>query len=244
MKKIWILTLFPSFIKEFMSVGVIGQALTGKRGPGLEINVVDIREYGLGNYKAVDDTPYGGGPGMIMRADCLKETLFKGVVIPGKYDQENLLDLHVIYTSARGTKWKNSEVKIMAKKIENMSGPDLVFICGRYEGIDERFIAKYVNEEICLGEFILSGGELAVLSILDSSLRYVDGILGNKLSYSNDSFENGLLEYPQYTRPAIFEGAHVPEVLTSGHHKKIDEFNQQESLRVTNEFRPDILEKD
>ena len=131
-------------------------------------------------------------------------------------------------------------VKTYAHLIEDHHEKDIVFICGRYEGLDERFIEHYVDEQICLGDFVLSGGELAVMTILDSSLRHVKGILGNQQSYEDDSFEGHLLEHSQYTKPQVFEGVKVPEVLLSGHHQKIKEHQLAEAEQMTEKFRPDI----
>ena len=240
-RRIWILTLFPEYFKPFLECGISGSAFRGERSEGIkfELHFVNIRDYSTTNYKSVDDTPYGGGPGMIMRGDILRDALVKGVVEQGEY--QGLQDLHVIYASPRGRPWSN----VVAREfgIRTLSHPtkDVVFICGRYEGVDERFLEKYVNEYYSLGDFVLTGGEIAVMAILDSAIRFVPGILGNKLSSEYDSFEDGLLEYPQYTRPADFEGLHVPEVLLSGHHKKIQEWQLEEKKKMTKKWRKDLL---
>jgi tRNA (guanine37-N1)-methyltransferase len=242
-RKIWILTLFPEFFKPLLECGIAGSAFRGERSERIkfEIEFVNIRDYSTTKYKSVDDSPYGGGPGMVMRADILRDALLKGVVEKGQYQDQS--ELHVIYTSPRGKVWNNRVARDFGTSV--LSGEkDLVFICGRYEGVDERFLEKYVNDYYSLGDFVLTGGELAVMSILDSAVRFVPGILGNKLSSEYDSFEDGLIEYPQYTKPAEFEGMEVPEVLMNGHHKKIEEWQKKEKQRMTKKFRPDLLPED
>jgi tRNA (guanine37-N1)-methyltransferase len=241
-KKIWILTLFPEYFLPLTECGISGQALRGERSgesEGFEVHCINIRDFSKTKYKSVDDTPYGGGPGMVMKADVLRDALVLGVKEAHGY--ESLEDLWVVYTSPRGKVWNHKAARDFAlTKLSNTS-KDLVFISGRYEGIDERFLEKYVNEFISIGDFVLTGGEIAIMTILDSAIRFVPGILGNKLSSEHDSFEDGLIEYPQYTRPVDFEGMMVPEILQSGHHKKIEEWQMSEKLRLTKKFRPDLL---
>jgi len=243
-KKIWILTLFPEYFTPLIQCGITGQALRGERsedGFGFEVELVNIRDFSKNKYKSVDDTPYGGGPGMVMRADILKDALIQGVLEKGEY---TFLDkLWVIYTSPRGKVWNNRVARDFAVQNLASTDKDLVFICGRYEGVDERFLEKYVNEFYSIGDFVLTGGEIAVMTMIDSAIRFVPGILGNKLSSLNDSFEDGLIEYPQYTRPADFEGMSVPEILQSGHHKKIEEWQMNEKKRLTEKHRPDLLKR-
>lgn len=241
LRKIWILTLFPEYFKPLLECGISGSAFRGERSENIkfEIQFVNIRDYSMTKYKSVDDTPYGGGPGMVMRADILKDALVKGVVEKGGY--ESLNELQVIYTSPRGKVWNNKVAREFGTEVLGHETKDVVFICGRYEGVDERFLQKYVNEYYSLGDFVLTGGELAVMTMLDSAVRFVPGILGNKLSSEYDSFEDGLIEYPQYTKPQEFEGMTVPEVLMSGHHKKIQEWQRQEQIAMTKKHRPDLL---
>jgi tRNA (guanine37-N1)-methyltransferase len=193
----------------------------------------------VGNYKAVDDTPYGGGPGMVMRPDVLANAFQEGVMIPGGYTDKS--QLTVIYTSPRGVPWNNQVAREFGT--QTMTDKDLVFICGRYEGIDERFLDQYVNLSFSLGDYVLTGGELAVMTMLDSAVRFVPGILGNKSSASEDSFEDGLLECPQYTKPREFEGLEVPEVLANGHHAKIKIWQQEQKEQTTKRLRPDLWAK-
>lgn len=239
-RKIWILTLFPEYFKPLLECGISGSAFRGERSEvtKFEVKFVNIRDYSTTRYKSVDDTPYGGGPGMVMRADILRDALVKGVVEAGGYTDVSAL--HVIYTSPRGKVWNNRVAREFGTNILG-GDKDLVFICGRYEGVDERFLEKYVNEFYSLGDFVLTGGELAVMTMLDSAVRFVPGILGNKLSSEYDSFEDGLIEYPQYTKPQEFEGMGIPDVLMSGHHKKIEEWQKEEKKRMTKKWRPDLL---
>jgi tRNA (guanine37-N1)-methyltransferase len=242
-KKIWILTLFPEFFEPLLSCGIAGQALRGERSSDefkLEVNFINIRDYSTTKYRSVDDSPYGGGPGMVMRADILRDALLKGVV--EKQGYESLENLHVIYTSPRGRVWNNQLAREFGTQVLSSSHKDIVFICGRYEGIDERFLEKYVDAFYSIGDFVLTGGEIAVMTILDSAVRFVPGILGNKLSSEADSFEDGLIEHPQYTKPQVFEGMEVPEVLLNGHHKKIQEWQKEEKIRLTQKHRPDLLD--
>lgn len=241
-KRIWILTLFPEYFEPLLKCGIAGSALRGERQEetfAFEVHCLQLRDFSKNKYKSVDDSPYGGGPGMIMRADVLSDAL-QGVVEKGNY--KSIEDLEVIYTSPRGKVWDNKEARDFGGTIL-LEGKDPVFICGRYEGIDERFIEKYVSRIYSLGDYVLTGGEIAVLAILDSAVRFVPGVLGNKVSANEDSFEDGLLECPQYTRPAEFEGMSVPEVLSGGNHKKIVEWQAEKKLELTRKLRPDLLKK-
>lgn len=242
-KRIWILTLFPEFFKPLLECGISGSAFRGERSESMkfEMKFVNIRDYSTTKYKSVDDSPFGGGPGMVMRADILRDALVKGVQEPGGY--ASLEDLHVVYTSPRGRVWNNKVAREFGTELLAHPTKDLVFICGRYEGIDERFLQKYVNDFYSIGDFVLTGGELAVMTMLDSAVRFVPGILGNKLSSEYDSFEDGLIEYPQYTKPQEFEGMGVPEVLLSGHHKKIEAWQRSQKQEMTEKLRPDLLQK-
>jgi tRNA (guanine37-N1)-methyltransferase len=239
--KIWVITLYPEFFTPFKNCGVVGQALSGERGSSkIEFHLVQLRDYALGNYKSVDDSPYGGGAGMIMRADILQRALLEGVVKSGGYESAN--DLTVVFPTPRGVVWNTKEAKKFTQE-HLLEKKDLVFIAGRYEGVDERFIEKYVDLEFSIGDYVLSGGELAIMSLLDSSLRFVPGVLGNATSLSEESFEDYLLECPQYTKPSEFEGMKVPEILLSGHHEKIQAYKLAEKKRLTQLKRPDLWQK-
>ncbi len=243
-KRIWIITLFPEFFDPLLKCGIAGSAFRGERSQAeltFEVICVNTRDYATTKYKSVDDSPYGGGPGMVMRADILRDALLKGVVEKGGYTSVD--DLTVVYTSPRGKVWNNLVAREFGSSVLSHPQKDVVFICGRYEGIDERFIENYVDEFFSIGDYVLTGGEIAVMAILDSAVRFVPGILGNKLSSVEDSFEDGLLEFPQYTKPREFEGLQVPEVLLEGHHKKILEWQKEQKLLMTKKHRPDLLPK-
>lgn len=243
MKKIWIITLFPNYFDSLVNFGITGSALRGERGSKIVFNTVQLRNYTPKDYKGVDDSPYGGGAGMVMRADVLKEAFLKGVVEAGEYGEDWREKLQVIFPGPRGKTWNNSYCKDFAKRYSEDGSKDLVFICGRYEGIDERFLNLYVDEQISLGDFILTGGEIAVMAIIDSSLRFFTGVLGNKESSEQESFQSNMLEHPQYTRPKVFDGFEVPEILLSGHHGNIEKYQREEAMRITKIHRPDLLEK-
>lgn len=243
MKKIWVITLFPSYFEALKTCGVVGQALAGKRGEAPRLEVIQLRDFTSQSYKGVDDNSYGGGPGMVIRPDVLKSALVEGVGREGKYITSEKSDsekkktlkekLHVVFTSPRGELWNNKLAKRFAfDYLGQQSSKDLVFICGRYEGIDQRFIDLYVDQEISLGNFVLSGGELAVMSIIDSAMRFIPEVLGNKESALDESFSGGHFEHPHYTRPQEFEGVMVPQVLTSGDHQKIKEWRQQHRRKI------------
>ncbi len=240
--KIWIITIFPEYFRPFLEVGVSANSLNGRNGLDFEVNLVPLGNYTFQKFKGIDDTPFGGGPGMIMRADVLKNALMLGVVGPGNYGENFKEKLHLIYTSPRGKMWNRDYCMEFSQRVwASDYKKDLVFICGRYEGIDERFIQKYIDEEISIGDFVLTGGEIAVLSILDSAIRYVPGVLGNVQSSQQDSFEDCLLENPQYTKPRLFEDLEVPEILLSGNHKKIAEYQQNEKISLTQKHRHDLF---
>jgi tRNA (guanine37-N1)-methyltransferase len=242
-KKIWVINSFPKLFDSYLDSGVAGQALRGERGVPFELHSVLLRDFCKKGFKGVDSAPFGGSEGMVIRPDVLKNALIEGVVKPGNYGEDFKDKLHIVFTSPRGKIWSNGYCKEFAARVwAEDSEKDLVFICGRYEGIDERFLDAYVNEVISIGDFVITGGEVAVLTILDSALRFIPGVLGNKLSSLNESFNGGLLEEPVYTRPRDFEGMPVPEVLLSGNHKAIAEFKNEERKRITKKFRPDLLD--
>ena len=225
MRRISFLTIHPDFIDEYRKFGVLARCESLKLA---EINSVNLRDFAVDKRGSVDASPYGGGDGMILRPEPLRDAL------------KSLSKAKVIYTSPSGGKaWSQSEASRLAQSDE-----DIVFVCGRFGGIDQRFIDKYVDEEYSLGDFVISGGELACLTMADSVVREIEGSLGNYESVKNDSFAegmDGLLEYPLYTRPEEFEGEKVPEVLKSGDHKKIAEWRKQKALDRTRERRPDLL---
>lgn len=245
-KRIWILTMFKEYFDSFLEYGVLGRAFANERGDGtgeFEIKTVSIADYNPKGFKGVDDSPFGGGVGMIMRPDILKEALVEGVIKPGNYSLEKIKEqLHVVCPAPRGKVWCHDQAVSFAQDSLSFScDKDIVFVCGRYEGIDERFLEKYVDEFISVGDYILTGGELAVMIILDSAMRFHPGVLGNKLSAQDESFAAGQLEYALYTRPRVFEGMEVPKALCSGSHKQIEQFREQSAKEITAQYRPDLL---
>ena len=218
-----ILTLFPEMFKA-LDESVIGKAKEKKL---IEINLINIRDFSKDKHKKVDDTPYGGGAGMVMMPD---------VVYDAYSSIKDREDAKVIYLSPQGKKLNQKEVKDLSK--EN----HLILLCGHYEGIDQRVLDEIVDEEISIGDYVLTGGELPAMVLIDSVSRYVRGVL-NEESIEEESFSNNLLEYPQYTRPEEFRGKKVPEVLISGHHENIKRWREEKALEVTEKKRPDLLNK-
>ncbi|WP_339833532.1 tRNA (guanosine(37)-N1)-methyltransferase TrmD [uncultured Parvibaculum sp.] len=218
-----VLTLFPE-----MFPGPLGHSLAGKAlETGLwRLEAVDIRDFATDRHRSVDDTPSGGGPGMVMRADVVAAAV--DVVHPVG-DRRPL-----IYLSPRGRPLTQARVRELA------AGPGVALICGRFEGLDQRVIEARAIEEISLGDFVLSGGEPAAIALIDAVVRLLPGVMGKDASGSEESFESGLLEYPHYTRPQIFEGREIPPVLTSGDHQKVRAWRRAEAEKVTRERRPDL----
>ena len=221
--KISILTLFPEMFDIF-NYSIIGRA---KEKNIVDIEVVNIRNHTLDKHNKVDDTPYGGGAGMVMAAQPVVDSI--------RYVKKNN-NGKVIFLGPRGKTLTQSMAKELAKEDE------LIFLCGHYEGIDER-VYKHIDMEISLGDFVLTGGEMAAIPVIDSVLRLIPGVLGKEESFMEESFYDGVLEYPQYTRPQNFEGEEVPEVLSSGHHENIRKWRRLKSLLITKERRPDLFEK-
>lgn len=226
--RIDILSLFPDMFQATLGESIIGRA---QEDGFLDINVTDFRNYTTDKHNHVDDAPFGGGAGMLLQAQPIydaMDTIDKE--IEGKYPRGR-----VILMDPAGRKFDQKYAQELSQE------EHLTFICGHYEGYDER-IRNLVTDEASLGDYVLTGGELAAMVMIDATVRFVPGVLGNQASPMGDSFSNGLLEYPQYTRPADFRGMKVPEVLTSGNHQKIKEWRMKESLRRTLERRPDLLE--
>ena len=225
--KIEIATLFPEMCEAVLSESIIGRA----RKKGLiDISCRNIRDYTTDRHNRVDDTPYGGGMGMVMQAqpiyDCYKA-----------FCDELGTKPHTIYMSPKG------KVFDQAKAIELASYENIFIICGHYEGVDQRVLDSIVDEEISIGDYVLTGGELPAIVVADAVSRMCDGVLSDEACYTDESHFNGLLEYPQYTRPEEWNGMRVPEVLLSGHHKKIEEYRHTQSLELTKRLRPDMYEK-
>lgn len=215
-----VLTLFPEMFTA-LNESIIGRA-TDKNL--IEVNLTNIRDFSKDKHKKVDDTPYGGGAGMVMKPD----------VVYDAYESVKDENAKVIYMSPKGTVLNQEKVKQLSKQ------EHLIIICGHYEGIDQRVLDEIVDEEISIGDYVLTGGELPAMVLIDSVSRYVEGVL-NEESTSEESFSNGLLEYPQYTRPEEFRGKKVPEVLISGHHENIKKWREEKSLEITKKNRPDLL---
>lgn len=215
-----VLTLFPEMF-ECLNNSIIGRAIEKEL---IDINLINIRDFSNNKHKKVDDTPYGGGSGMIMMPDVVYRA-FKSVKTQNS---------KVIYMTPQGKKLNQKKVEELAKQ------EHLIILCGHYEGIDQRVLDKIVDEEISIGDYILTGGELPAMVLMDSVSRYIKGVL-NENSIKEESFTNGLLEYPQYTRPEIFEGEKVPDILLSGHHENIEKWRKEKSLEITKKKRPDLL---
>lgn len=217
-----VLTLFPEMF-DSLEKSIIGRA---RKNGIIDINLINIRDFSQNKHKKVDDTPYGGGNGMIMMPD----------VVYRAYESIKKEKSKVIYLSPQGKKLDQKKVEELAKEEQ------LILLCGHYEGIDQRVLDEIIDEEISIGDYVLTGGELPAMVLIDSVSRYVEGVL-KQGSTAEESFSMGLLEYPQYTRPEIFKGNKVPEVLLSGNHQKIEEWRKQKSIEITRKKRPDLLKE-
>lgn len=215
-----VLTLFPEMFTPLTS-SIIGRA---EKNGHIEINITDMRDFSKDKHKKVDDTPYGGGAGMVIRPD----------VVYDAYQSVKTADTKVIYLTPQGKQLDQAKVENLSKE------KHIVLLCGHYEGIDQRVIDEIAPEEISIGDYVLTGGELPVMVLIDSVTRYVEGVL-NKDSIKEESFASGLLEYPQYTRPEIFKNRQVPEILVSGHHEKIEDWRKKKAIEITYKKRPDLL---
>ncbi|MGB9064526.1 MAG: tRNA (guanosine(37)-N1)-methyltransferase TrmD [Pseudolabrys sp.] len=216
-----VLTIFPDMFPGPLAQSLAGKALTSRVW---SLDTVDIRAHATDKHRTVDDTPAGGGPGMVMKADVLARALD---AVP--HDTRARLMM-----SPRGTRLTQNRVAELAH------GLGAVIVCARFEGVDERLIKARRMEEVSLGDFVLSGGEIAALALLDACVRLLPGVMGREASAAEESFADGLLEYPQYTRPPVFEGEPIPEILTSGDHKKVKAWRLAEAERLTAERRPDL----
>ena len=219
-----VFTLYPEIFPGPLSQGLYGKALSKNLW---NLNIVNIRDAAEDKHKTVDDTPYGGGSGMLLKADVLAKSL----------DQNKIEGGRIIYLSPKGKKFDQN----YARELSNEKS--VSFICGHFEGVDERVLSTRNIEEISIGDYILSGGETAAFVMIDSILRLLPGVLGNENSRIDESFENGLLEYPQYTKPQIWEEKAVPEVLLSGDHSKIKDWRLSQSEAITRVRRPDLWQK-
>ena len=224
-----VITLFPEMFKSITESGISSRAIKKRL---IEVAFFNPRNYATDKHQTVDDRPYGGGPGMVMRVEPLKAALLDAL----KWFDKPKSQVEVIYLSPQGKKLDNQGVaEISAFK-------DVLFVAGRYEGIDERFIESCVDSEWSIGDFVLSGGELPAMVLIDAIIRKLPGALGDDRSALEDSFENGLLDYPHYTRPEVALGKSVPDVLLSGDHKKIEDWRMCEAVKRTIEKRPDLID--
>ena len=229
-KALWtvhILTLFPEMFPGPLGFSIIGKALEKKNW---SLKLINLQNFSKKGPKYVDDKPYGGGSGMIIKSEIIHEALKKTIIkINNNYS--------LIYLTPKGKKLDQKKIKRFIKK------DNLILVCGKYEGIDQRVIDTWKMEEISMGDYILSGGEIAAMSLIDSCVRLLPNVLGSPKSLESETFENNLLEYPQYTKPREWLGKKVPEVLLSGNHKKINEWKKKESIRITKIKRPDLFKK-
>lgn len=221
------LTIFPEMFPGPLGLSLAGQAL--ERG-AWALQTVDIRDFARDKHRSVDDTPFGGGPGMVMQADVVDAAI-------GAAKDAATCELPLIYLTPRGRPLDQARVRQLA------DGPGAIVLCGRFEGVDQRVLEAHAVEEICLGDFILSGGETAALTMLDACVRLLPGVIGSEESLSEESFERGLLEYPLYTRPQEWNSRTVPEVLLSGHHANIEAWRLEQAKEITRERRPDLWQR-
>lgn len=224
MKQYTVLTLFPEMIIQAFSHSILARA---QKEGYICIDAVDIRAYANNKQKHVDDYPYGGGVGMVMQAQPIYDA-YKSI----PEDKKG----RIIYLSPQGKTFTQNMAQELSKE------KNIVFLCGHYEGVDERVLEELAVEEISIGDFVLTGGEIAAIAVIDAVARLVPGVLGKEASFQEESFCNGLLEYPQYTRPAVFMGRAVPDVLLSGHHGNIEKWRKEQSYLRTKQKRPDLLQ--
>jgi len=223
-----VLTLFPEIFSSFLGESIINKAIEKEL---IYVNLYNFREHGIGKHLKVDDAPYGGGAGMVLRA----EPIYRALTTRVDHYREQNLDTHKILITPQGVPFSQSKAKEL-----NQSNKVLLMLCGRYEGFDER-IRLYVDEEISGGDFVCLGGEVISMMMIEVISRFVPGVLGNQDSFQEESFMNGKLEYPQYTRPQTFKNVEVPDVLLSGNHQKIATWREEQVLKKTLKKRPDLL---
>lgn len=221
-----VLTLFPEMIEQGMDTSILGRA---RENGYISLKTINIRDFSVNKHNKVDDYPYGGGAGMVMEAEPVYQAYQKAL------EQASVPNPRVIYLNPQGTTFHQGFCRELAKE------EDLIFLCGHYEGIDARVLDEIVTDHISIGDYVLTGGELPAMVLMDAISRYVPGVLHNDTSTDEESFSAGLLEYPQYTRPEIWHGKEVPEVLRSGHHKNIEDYRRLMSLKKTISSRPDLL---
>ena len=225
--KIEIMTLFPEMCEAVLGESIVGRA---RKAGKIELNCRQIREYTQDKHRRVDDTPYGGGMGMVMQCEPIYNC-YKAVC------DEMGAKPHTIYMSPKG------KIFDQQKAAELAGMENILIICGHYEGVDQRILDKIVDEEISIGDYVLTGGEIPAMAVADAIARMCPGVLSDELCFTDESIYSGLLEYPQYTRPSAWRGREVPQVLLNGHHEKIKKWRREQSLKVTQKARPDLFEK-
>lgn len=225
--RIDIITLFPEMFAPVLGESIIGRA---QKSGAVEIHTHQLRDYALDKHRRVDDTPYGGGMGMLMKAEpialCFEAICAETAVRP-----------HFVYMSPQGKTLRQQRLRELAEATEN-----ICILCGHYEGVDQRVLDRYIDEEISIGDYVLTGGEIPAMVFADALCRMVPGVLTNNACFTEESHFGGLLEYPQYTKPAEWRGMAVPEILLSGHHQNIEKWRREQALEVTRKKRPDLLE--
>lgn len=221
-----VLTLYPEIFPGPLGVSLVGTALDAGRW---RLETIDLRDFGQGKHRSVDDTPAGGGPGMVMRADVAAPAVDAA--------REKAPEAPVIHLSPRGAPLTQARVRALGE------GPGAVLLCGRFEGVDERVLEARGIEEVSLGDFVLAGGEIAAMALIEACVRLIPGVVGEADSLKRESFEEGLLEHPHYTRPREWEGRAIPEVLLSGDHARIEAWRREQAERITKARRPDLWKK-
>ncbi|MBQ7751521.1 MAG: tRNA (guanosine(37)-N1)-methyltransferase TrmD [Clostridia bacterium] len=222
-----VLTLFPDMLRSVLGESIIGRA--EEKGI-IELNIVNIRDFSKDKHKKTDDTPFSGGGGMLMTPQPIYDAYMS--IADGRKEKP-----HTVYMSPKGKVFNQEKAKELSKMDE------IVLLCGHYEGVDQRVIDMIVDEEISIGDFVLTGGEIPAMAVIDAVSRMLPGVLANEKSYGDESHFDGLLEYPQYTHPQEFMGRKIPEILISGHHKNIEKWKREQSLIITKQNRPDMLKK-
>ncbi len=223
----YILTLFPEMIRAAMSQSIVGRAISSGE---IELHPINIRDFSADRHKKVDDYPYGGGAGMVMQAQPVYDAYLYARGLAGE-------NAPCIYLGPQGQTFCQAKAHELAEK------EALILLCGHYEGVDERVLEEIVTDCVSVGDYILTGGELAAMIVCDATARLLPGVLHNDTSTESESFENGLLEYPQYSRPAEWRGKKVPDILLSGDHAKVDAWRQEQAVERTKRFRPDLLQE-